>query len=143
MIGEEDRMGGEAPGGSRDVSQPEGGGGGRGTGSQGRIGGGARFVHGVTIVDRGRVIATNQTVDVNPTLEAIQTSGINGRNYANDGRGGSQLLPAKGPGYYQEFDVVDQHPGTIGRGPERIVTGRGGEVYYTGDHYRTFIPVRF
>jgi len=24
------------------------------------------------------------------------------------------------------------------RGPRRIVAGRGGEYYYTDDHYRTF-----
>jgi RHS repeat-associated protein len=141
MVGEEDRMGGEVPAGR--PGSPEGGGG-RGEGStNASIGGGARFIHGVTIVDRGRVIATNQTVDVNPTLESIQTSQINGRSFANDGRGGTQRLPTKAPGYYQEFDVVDQHPGTVGRGPERVIMGRGGEIYYTGNHYKTFIPVRF
>ncbi|WP_404995342.1 ribonuclease domain-containing protein [Cupriavidus pauculus] len=29
-----------------------------------------------------------------------------------------------------------------GVGPQRIVTGRNGEVYYTPDHYKTFVPVK-
>lgn len=46
---------------------------------------------------------------------------------------------AQGPGYYNEF----VHPtlGARGAGPQRIVRGRGGELYYTPDHYKTFIPL--
>jgi len=29
--------------------------------------------------------------------------------------------------------------GINGAGPQRIVTGNGGEIYYTPDHYQTFI----
>jgi filamentous hemagglutinin len=28
-----------------------------------------------------------------------------------------------------------------GAGPQRIVSGQGGELYYTPDHYKTFIPL--
>jgi ribonuclease T1 len=38
-------------------------------------------------------------------------------------------------GYYTESDVW---PGPGPRGTERIVTGEGGEVWYTPDHYGTF-----
>jgi guanyl-specific ribonuclease Sa len=29
-------------------------------------------------------------------------------------------------------------PGVSGPGAQRIVTGAGGDLYYTGDHYQTF-----
>lgn len=46
-------------------------------------------------------------------------------------------LPGKGAGYYREFTV--ETPGSSDRGAHRLVTGRSGEVYYTRDHYQTFI----
>jgi ribonuclease T1 len=33
-------------------------------------------------------------------------------------------------------------PGARDRGARRIVAGRGGEYYYTHDHYRTFRRIR-
>ena len=49
------------------------------------------------------------------------------------------LLPARPRGYYREW--VHPTPGVSGPGPQRIVTGSGGEVFYTPDHYKTFIPL--
>jgi guanyl-specific ribonuclease Sa len=49
-------------------------------------------------------------------------------------------LPAEPPGYYTETDVWP--PGAGGRGTRRLIFGRGGEVYFTADHYRTFARVR-
>ena len=49
-------------------------------------------------------------------------------------------LPAQPPGYYTETDVWPRDSG--GRGTHRLIFGRGGEVYYTADHYRTFARVR-
>ena len=49
-------------------------------------------------------------------------------------------LPARPRGYYTETDVWPRGPG--GRGGERLIFGKDGEVYYTGDHYRTFRRVR-
>ncbi|BDU67918.1 hypothetical protein GETHOR_00190 [Geothrix oryzae] len=42
---------------------------------------------------------------------------------------------------YREWDV---HPRAEGRnrGAERLVTGSDGRVWYTVDHYRTFVEVR-
>ena len=45
-------------------------------------------------------------------------------------------LPLRSAGYYTEFTV--QTPGARGRGARRIVTGQGGELYYTADHYGSF-----
>jgi ribonuclease T1 len=46
------------------------------------------------------------------------------------------LLPERSRGYYREYTV--KTPGAKDRGARRIVAGRGGEYYYTGDHYRSF-----
>jgi ribonuclease T1 len=49
-------------------------------------------------------------------------------------------LPLKERGYYREYTVPT--PGSRDRGARRIVAGRNGEYYYTGDHYRTFHRIR-
>lgn len=49
------------------------------------------------------------------------------------------ILPAKGSGYYHEYTVPT--PGSDDRGTRRIVTGSSDEVYYTGDHYASFVVV--
>ncbi|MCC4598359.1 hypothetical protein LL969_22380 [Xanthomonas campestris pv. phormiicola] len=48
-------------------------------------------------------------------------------------------LPAKPLGCYTEY--VHPTPGVSGPGPQRIVVGKGGEMYYTPYHYKTFIPI--
>jgi ribonuclease T1 len=51
-----------------------------------------------------------------------------------------RLLPHRERGYYREYTVPT--PGAKTRGARRIVVGRGGELYYTDDHYKTFKRVR-
>ena len=46
------------------------------------------------------------------------------------------LLPRRARGYYHEYTVIT--PGEGDRGARRIVTGQGGELYYTDDHYDSF-----
>lgn len=46
------------------------------------------------------------------------------------------ILPACTSGYYHEYTVPT--PGATNRGTRRIITGNGGEYFYTGDHYATF-----
>lgn len=48
-------------------------------------------------------------------------------------------LPAKNSGYYKEYTVPT--PGSPDRGARRIVTGSEKEVFYTGDHYSSFVVV--
>ncbi len=50
------------------------------------------------------------------------------------------LLPSERRGYYREFTV--ETPGSDDRGPRRIVTGAGGEKYWTVDHYASFTRIR-
>ena len=51
-----------------------------------------------------------------------------------------RLLPQRSRGYYLEYTV--KTPGVKSRGARRIVAGRGGEFYYTEDHYQSFRRVR-
>ena len=49
-------------------------------------------------------------------------------------------LPVEARGYYREYTV--RTPGANNRGARRIVAGKGGELYYTDDHYQTFRRIR-
>lgn len=48
-------------------------------------------------------------------------------------------LPSEPRAYYREYTVPT--PGSRDRGARRIIAGKEGERYYTGDHYRTFVRV--
>jgi ribonuclease T1 len=50
------------------------------------------------------------------------------------------ILPHEPRGYYREYTV--HTPGDESRGARRIVTGDGGQYYWTADHYRSFARVR-
>jgi ribonuclease T1 len=74
------------------------------------------------------------------TLELIDRGGP--FPYAKDGAvfgNFERRLPAHQRGYYHEYTVPT--PGSPDRGARRIVTGQGGEIYYTDDHYDSFRAV--
>jgi ribonuclease T1 len=48
-------------------------------------------------------------------------------------------LPPRQRGFYREYTVPT--PGEPDRGPRRLVTGGAAELYYTGDHYVSFVVV--
>jgi guanyl-specific ribonuclease Sa len=48
-------------------------------------------------------------------------------------------LPDEDPGYYREYTVETR--GSTDRGARRLVTGAEREVYYTADHYGSFVRV--
>ena len=48
-------------------------------------------------------------------------------------------LPRKQSGYYHEYTV--KTPGSADRGARRLITGQAHELYYTGDHYASFVVV--
>jgi ribonuclease T1 len=48
-------------------------------------------------------------------------------------------LPKRPSGYYHEYTVPT--PGAADRGARRIIAGARGELYYTADHYETFVRV--
>ncbi|MDQ4084877.1 MAG: ribonuclease N [Actinomycetota bacterium] len=49
------------------------------------------------------------------------------------------LLPTHAYGYYREYTVPT--PGSGDRGARRIVAGSSGELYYSDDHYDSFVRV--
>jgi ribonuclease T1 len=51
-----------------------------------------------------------------------------------------EKLPVRARGYYREYTV--RTPGAKDRGAWRIVAGRGGELYYTDDHYNSFRRIK-
>lgn len=48
-------------------------------------------------------------------------------------------LPQHQRGYYKEYTVPT--PGARNRGARRLVSGQGRELYYTADHYDSFVVV--
>ena len=78
--------------------------------------------------------------DLGPTLDRIR----NGVRFPhrNDGsifQNREGLLPTKPAGYWKEY--VHPTPGGRGPGAQRIVIGQNGEMFFTPNHYRIFIPL--
>ncbi len=48
-------------------------------------------------------------------------------------------LPQQPNDYYREYTV--ETPGSPDRGARRLVIGEGGEIYYTRDHYDSFVQI--
>lgn len=89
----------------------------------------------------GEVAAAELPREARATLALIRRGGP--FPYAKDGavfgnREGH--LPRRKRGYYREYTV--KTPGVRTRGARRIVKGRGGEYYYTEDHYNSFRRIR-
>jgi len=104
-------------------------------------GGTTRFIDDVSVVSYGKEIARG-TRDVGPTIRAIESGTLQPRNtfHNNIPQGStSPPLPVRPANYYTEYEIVT--PGFNGVGPERIVRRNGGELYYTPNHYETFIPL--
>lgn len=62
--------------------------------------------------------------------------------HAEDGtvfENAGKQLPVERGAYYREYTV--ETPGSTSRGARRLITGLGHELYYTDDHYRTFVVV--
>ena len=89
----------------------------------------------------GEIAVRDLPPEARQTLALIDAGGP--FPYARDGsvfRNRERLLPSKPGGYYREYTV--RTPGAPDRGARRIVAGKGGERYYTSDHYRSFMRIR-
>ena len=85
----------------------------------------------------GEIKASALPIEAREMLVLIRAGGP--FPYAKDGTvfgNREALLPKRERGYYREYTV--RTPGARDRGARRIIAGRGGEYYYTDDHYRTF-----
>ena len=103
------------------------------------------FLANVTVVHHGNMIAEGVTVDLRGTIAGIKSGKLKPREYY---RNDKDKLPVKPDDkeYYLEFthptpDIFKQKGIIKGDGPERIVQGKNGELYYTSDHYDTFTPL--
>jgi filamentous hemagglutinin len=93
----------------------------------------------VAIVNYDRVIYRG-SVDLNPELNRIRE----GRqlNHRNDGgifSNRERRLPTADRDTYREFVYTQR--GIPFPGPARIILNRQGQVWFTGDHYNSFIKV--
>jgi guanyl-specific ribonuclease Sa len=100
----------------------------------------------VKVINFGKVIYTGP-LDVTKTITRIRnnqgpTSSDDGSVFSNY----QKLLPTQTSGYYREF-VVSPSTGTnkvfniTFPGPMRLVLGKNGELYFTGDHYSSFTRI--
>jgi ribonuclease T1 len=95
----------------------------------------------VTVRDLDGRVAWRGDVDLAPTLARIEAGERD--PHRNDGgvfgnREGR--LPQKPSGYYREYVV--RTPGISHAGPQRLIIGKQGEVFYTSDHYASFRRIR-
>lgn len=79
-------------------------------------------------------------VEAARTWHLIETGGK--LPYSRDGivfNNAERRLPQESRGYYHEYTVPT--PGSKDRGARRLITGQTHELYYTGDHYASFVVV--
>lgn len=85
--------------------------------------------------------AAGLPVEARETLARVDAGGP--FRYDRDGAvfmNRERLLPQRPRGFWREYTVPT--PGESDRGARRLVVGRDGSVYYTGDHYASFRQVR-
>ncbi|MEM9702619.1 MAG: ribonuclease domain-containing protein [Planctomycetota bacterium] len=98
------------------------------------------YLEGITVMNFDRPVrgATEDGVlDVSATLERIALG--KKHSHRNDGsvfRNRERRLPRQPEGYYREYVVPTT--GVGGPGPQRLVIGKGGDIWYTPDHYDSF-----
>ncbi len=99
-------------------------------------------VHNVIVKSLDGEVAFHGTVDLSATLKRIdaqqsltqfQHDGVEFKNL-------ERRLPNKPRGHYREW--VSPTSGLRGPGPQRVITGKTGEAFYTWDHYEHFLPIR-
>jgi hypothetical protein len=101
----------------------------------------ALTVENVKVIHRGRVVHQGR-VDLQPTWTRIQRGeklpkeSADGAVFSNRGN----RLPKRAKGYWREW--IHPTDGIGGAGPQRIIVGGGGEIFYTPDHYDTFVQLR-
>jgi filamentous hemagglutinin len=100
------------------------------------------IVPAVSVYDQDGQLVYQGDVDLAPELARIE-AGI-ADPHDNDGsvfQNRERRLPVMDErDYYREYVV--RTPGLDEVGPQRLVIGAGGEVYYTADHYLSFIRIR-
>ena len=107
------------------------------------VGGSVRSV-GRLVATSGRPVLVqgpSGPVDISSTIHRINAGARH--PHRNDGtvfRNREGLLPTRPLGYYREF--VHPTHGAQGAGLQRIIRGNRGELYYSPDHYESFIVAK-
>jgi hypothetical protein len=95
----------------------------------------------VTYEDGDRIVTWRGDVDLTATVARIRR-GEKLARWENDGDvfgNFERRLPAQRRGYYREW--VHPTPQAPGPGPQRIISGTNGDLWYTPDHYESFIEL--
>lgn len=98
------------------------------------------FISGVKVISKGKEISSG-TLDVNKTLHNFE-KGIYKERIDSIHRNDMGTLPLHEDSYYTEYYKPTVGWTKASAGPERIVSGLNGEVYYTPDHYITFYKLK-
>lgn len=88
----------------------------------------------------GTVAEASLPAEARDVIKRIDDGGT--FQYRQDGvtfQNRERRLPSEPSGYYREYTVAT--PGAADRGARRLILGRHGELYYTPDHYRSFLWV--
>lgn len=99
----------------------------------------------VTVPGSRSALATRAMSTLPPQVAATYRLVLTGGPFpypAHDGAVFGNLehaLPARAAGYYHEYTVATPH--AADRGARRLIIGADHEVYYTADHYRSFVVV--
>lgn len=89
----------------------------------------------IDIASNARFISKLITID-----KGVPPAGYKGgKLFQNEPRGNAQKLPVGVK--YKEYDIHSYKKGE-NRGTERLVFGDDGSVWYTKDHYKTFIRLK-
>jgi guanyl-specific ribonuclease Sa len=80
--------------------------------------------------------AVTELAPIVAAIDAHQGGGLRAHTFENRER----LLPHERSGWYTSYDVL--RPGSRSRGPQRLVVGRDGKVWFTADHYDHFVRLR-
>lgn len=100
-------------------------------------------VRGVTVQyeDGDRIVTWRGDVDLTATVARIRR-GDRLERWENDGDvfgNFERRLPEQRRDYYREW--VHPTPQAPGPGPQRLVSGADGDLWYTADHYESFIEL--
>ena len=96
-------------------------------------------VRDVSVKNFGREVSRGD-VNIGGTLRRIAAGERD--SHRNDGSvfgNREHRLPNRPRGYYREY--VHRTPGVDGPGPQRLIVGELGDLWYTPDHYDSFRPV--
>lgn len=99
-------------------------------------------VHNVEIKNLDGKIVFRGTVDLAKTVERVDAGRVLSE-YRHDGiefKNIERRLPSKPRSYYREW--VHPTKGLRGPGPQRVLSGKEGELFYTWDHYSHFVKIR-